>query len=80
VLAVGEVLARRYRHPSYVHQAVTAGASWAQIAEALVCSEDRARDDYRAWAEGQQQLWLYYDGKFGMDPTDYERALRRCSE
>src|SRR5215472_12299094 len=35
LLAVGEMLARHYRHPALVHQAVQSGATWRQVAEAV---------------------------------------------
>ena len=34
MLALGEVMARHYRHPAQVHHAVMAGATWEQIAAA----------------------------------------------
>ena len=34
LIALGKVIARHYRHPSHVHHAVLAGATWAQIAAA----------------------------------------------
>jgi hypothetical protein len=34
MLAVGEVIARHYRHPPQVHHTVTAGATWEQTAAA----------------------------------------------
>jgi len=80
VLALGELLARYYRHPTYVHHALTAGASWAQISGALGCGEGDAREAYRRWADGQHQLWRDYDCKFGMDAGEHARAVRRAAE
>jgi hypothetical protein len=80
ILAVGEVLARQYRHPVHVDEAVKAGASWSQVAEALGSDETEIRQRYREWAEGQHHLHAYYEGKFGMDDTEYAAAIRRASE
>ncbi len=80
ILAAGEVLARHYRHPAHVDQAVKAGASWSQIAEAVGSDEAHIRQQYREWAAGQHQLHIYYEGKLGMDDTEYAAAIRRASE
>ena len=56
MLALGERIARYYRHPSQVDKAVKAGASWAQIAAATGTTDEAARAAYREWAEGQHQL------------------------
>ena len=80
ILAAGEVLARYYRHPAYVDQAVKGGASWSQIAEAVGSDEEQVRQQYREWADGQHHLHVYYEGKFGMDDAEYAAAIRRASE
>jgi predicted TPR repeat methyltransferase len=80
ILAAGEVLARYYRHPADVDEAVKAGASWSQIAEAVGADEAQVRQQYREWADGQHDLHTYYEGKFGMDDTAYAAAIRRASE
>jgi hypothetical protein len=80
VLAVGEVLARHYRHPAHVDLAVKAGASWSQIAEAVGSDETRVRQQYREWAESQHWLHAEYEGKFGMNDADYAAAIKRASE
>lgn len=54
MLALGEFIARYYRHPSQVDKAVRAGASWDQVAAATGTSE-KARAAYRDWAEGQHR-------------------------
>ena len=56
LLALGEVIARHYRHPALVHHAVLGGATWAQIAAAAGGDPDQARQAYREWAEGQHRL------------------------
>ena len=47
LLANGEALARYYRHPSILHHAVKAGASWEQIGAARGGRAEQARQDYR---------------------------------
>jgi hypothetical protein len=80
ILALGEVLARHHRHPTYVDQALKAGASWARIAEAIGSDEAQARQQYREWADGQRELHAYYQGKLGMNDAEYAAAIRRASE
>jgi hypothetical protein len=80
VLALGEVLARHYRHPAYVDQAVKAGATWLQIAEAIGSGEAQARQHYREWADGQHDLYLYYKGQLGMGDAEHAAAIQRASE
>jgi hypothetical protein len=80
VLANGEAVARVYRHPYQVHQAVEAGAAWEQIAEATGTSEARARAEYREFAEGQHRLWRDYEGRYGLNDVEYGAALARAAE
>jgi hypothetical protein len=80
VLAFGEVLARYYRHPAYVDQAVKSGASWLQIAEAVGSDEAQARQQYREWADGQHDLYVHYEGRFGIDDSEHAAAINRASE
>ena len=69
MLALGERIARYYRHPSQVDKAVRAGASWAQIAAATGTTVDAARTAYRQWAEGQHKY-------AGMDDAEYAAAIK----
>lgn len=68
MLALGEVIARYYRHPSQIDRAVRAGASWDQIAAATGTSEEKARGAYREWAGGQHKY-------AGMSNATYAEAL-----
>ena len=68
MLALGERIARYYRHPSQVDKAVRAGARWEQIAAATGTTEDAARAAYREWAEGQHKY-------AGMSNATYVEAL-----
>jgi hypothetical protein len=83
VLASGEVVARVYRHPYQVHQALEAGATWQQIADATGISEDQARREYREFAEGQHKLWTGElggrQGRFGMDDDEHAAAIARAA-
>jgi hypothetical protein len=69
LLALGELLARYYTHPSRVHAAVRAGASWAQVAGARGTDEVTARRGYRAWDR---------TGKFGLDDAGHAAAVARA--
>jgi hypothetical protein len=78
MLALGERIARYYRHPSQVDKAVKAGASWAQIAAATGTTEDAARAAYREWAESLHQL--HADMGMGLDDGQYAAALKAADE
>jgi hypothetical protein len=80
ILAIGEMLSRHYRHPAHVQNAIKAGASWAQIAEATGSDEAQLRRAYREWADGQHRLHAYYDGKFGMNAAEHATAIGQASE
>jgi hypothetical protein len=80
ILAAGEMLARHYRHPALVHQAVVAGASWPRVAAATGADEAQVRQAYREWADGQHRLYADYEGKFGMDDAEHAAAIRRAAE
>ena len=71
MLALGERIARYYRHPSQVDKAVRAGASWQQVADATGTTPEAARAAYREWAEGQHKY-------AGMGDGEYSAALERA--
>ena len=76
LLALGERIARYYRHPSQVDKAVKAGASWAQIAAATGTTEEAARAGYRQWAGGQHRLRSDFPGgTIGLDDDEYAAAI-----
>jgi hypothetical protein len=79
-LAIGEVLARYYRHPSILDRAVTAGASWEQVGAARGTSADQARADYRQWADGQHHLLAWTEGQIGMSDADYAEMIARAAD
>ena len=77
-------MARVYRHPYQVHQALEAGATWEQIAEATGTDEARSRQEYRKFAEGQHRLWTGglggSAGRFGMNDAGYAAAIARVEQ
>ena len=79
-MAIGEVLARYYRHPSMLDRAVKAGASWEQIGAARGTSTDQARQDYCEWVEGQHNLLTWTEGRIGMSDAGYAKAIARASD
>jgi hypothetical protein len=77
-MAIGEALARYYRHPSMLDRAVRAGASWDEVGAARGTSAKQARRDYRAWADGQHHLHAWSGGRFGMSDAEYAEAKHRA--
>lgn len=73
LLALGEVIARYYRHPSQVDHAIRAGATWEQITAATGTTEEKARAAYREWAEGQHKY-------AGMDDATYAAAIAAAGD
>jgi hypothetical protein len=80
LLAAGEMLARYYRHPTLVHNAVQAGASWPEIAAATGSEEAKVRQDYREWADGQHRLYADYQGKFDLNDAEQAAAINRAAD
>jgi hypothetical protein len=78
MLALGEVIARYYRHPSQVHEAVKAGATWDQISAATGTTAGAARYAYREWAEGQHRL--HADIGLGLDDAEHAAAIEAAGE
>lgn len=78
-IAIGEALARYYRHPSMVHDAVQAGAGWEQIGAARGISAAQARAEYRQWAIGQHALHMD-TGRWGLDAGQYAAAMARAGD
>ena len=76
LIALGEVMARHYRHPAQVHDAVLAGATWEQIAAATGGGADQARRAYGQWAEGQHRLRQDFPrGTLGLGDEEYAAAV-----
>jgi len=65
-----------YRDPAYLHSALDAGATWAQLAEATGDDEATTRRRYREWAADQHRL--YARGTYeGLDDDQYTAAIKR---
>ena len=56
LLALGEVLARCFRHPAPVQRALAAGATWQQVADATGCTTGEALAAYLGWTDGRRQM------------------------
>ncbi|MGW2181298.1 hypothetical protein ACWCXX_25000 [Streptomyces sp. NPDC001732] len=58
-LALGEAIRRTIENhrPGDIHQALTLGATWSEVATALDISPDEARDLLRDWSDGQHHLY-----------------------
>jgi hypothetical protein len=80
LLALGEYLARSYKPSFEVDNALQAGATWAQIAEALDTDEAMARVAYRAWADGQHDMLGWTEGRLGMSDAEYAEVKARAGE
>ena len=77
LIALGEVMARHYRHPALVHYAVMAGATWEQIASATGGDAGEVRQDYRTWADGQHRLRSDFPGgTIGRADDEYAAAIK----
>jgi hypothetical protein len=62
-----------------IHQALTLGATWTQVAAALAIEAGQARELLRAYADSQRNLWLGYEEKgvkpVGLDADAYAAIL-----
>ena len=66
-----------YRDPAYLHGALDAGATWAQLAEATGDEEATTRRRYREWVADQHRL--YARGTYeGLDDDQYTAAIKRA--
>jgi hypothetical protein len=81
LIALGEVIARRYRHPANIYDAVMSEATWAQIAAATGGDPDQARHAYLAWAEEQHELRQQFPGgTIGLGDDEYTAAVKAAGE
>jgi hypothetical protein len=77
LLALGEVMARHYRHPALVHHAVVAGATWQQVAATTGGDVSQARQAYLDWAIGQRRLRQGFPGgTIGLGDDEYAAAIK----
>jgi hypothetical protein len=65
-----------YRDTAYLHGALDARATWAQLAEALGVDEAAARRRYREWAEDQHRQWTGARSQ-GLNDDEYAAAIKR---
>jgi hypothetical protein len=79
LLATAEYLARAYKPSFETDNALQAGASWAQVADALGTDEAAARAVYRAWADGQHDMLTWTEGRLGMSHAKYAEAMQRVA-
>ncbi|NEB60342.1 hypothetical protein G3I61_11470 [Streptomyces diastaticus] len=77
-LALGEAIRRTALHyrPSTVHEALELGATWNEVAAALDCTPDEARDVLRAYADGQRHLYEGYESE-GRRPIGFTAEQHR---
>jgi hypothetical protein len=81
LIALGERIARYYRHPALVHHAVTAGATWQQVAAATGTTAAAARAAYAEWAEEQHRLRQDFPGgTIGLGEDEYAAAIKAAGE
>jgi len=80
LLATAEHLARAYKPSFETENALRAGASWAQVADALGTDEAAARAAYRAWADGQHDMLTWTQGRLGMSHAEYAEATQRVAD
>lgn len=84
VLALRESIRRDIEHENgnRVHEALTLGATWRQVAAALDIDPGQARELLRAYANGQRRLWLGYEEEgikpFGFSADQHTAALALC--
>jgi hypothetical protein len=80
LIATGEYLSRAYKPSSEIDHALRAGATWAQVTDALDTSEAYARVAYRAWVDGQHDMFSWTEGRLGMSDAEYAEAVTRAGE
>lgn len=84
VLALREAIRRDldYGRGNRVHEALTLGATWTQVAAALDIPADEARAMLQEYADGQRNLWLGYEAErikpFGFTAEQHTEALALC--
>ena len=80
LLATAEYLARAYKPSFETDNALRAGASRAQVANALGADEAAARAAYRARADGQHDMLTWTAGRLGMGHAEYAEAMIRVAD
>ncbi|MDX3579941.1 hypothetical protein [Streptomyces sp. FL07-04A] len=84
VLALRESIRRDIEHGTgnRVHEALTLGATWRQVAAALGVDPGRAREVLRAYADGQRNMWRRNEAEgrkpFGFSADQHAAAVALC--
>lgn len=84
VLALRESIRRDVEHGTgnRIHEAMTLGATWTQVAAALDIEAGQARELLRAYADGQRRLWVGYEQEgikpFGFSADQHAAVLALC--
>lgn len=84
VLALRESIRRDIEHGTgcRVHEALTLGATWSQVAAALGVEAGQAREVLRAYADGQRNMWRRNEEEgrtpFGFSADQYAAVLALC--
>jgi hypothetical protein len=80
-IALDEYIARFYQPHYELDAALQAGATLAQVADALGCLPDEACERIRDWADGQHGRWARYaaegEYRFGLSDDAYAAVLAR---
>jgi hypothetical protein len=76
-IALDEYISRFYQPHYELDEAMKAGATLAQVADALGVPKEGVRARIRQWAEEQHWLLTTESAKFGMSDEDYQAVLRR---
>ncbi|MGW3910525.1 hypothetical protein ACWEBX_03220 [Streptomyces sp. NPDC005070] len=85
VLTLGESMRRDlgYERSGRMHTALTLGATWQQVAEALDLTPDEARAVLREYADTQRRSWLQYEAEgtkpFGFSAEQHADVLALCA-
>ncbi|MDX2973476.1 MULTISPECIES: hypothetical protein [Actinomycetes] len=84
VLALRESIRRDIEHGTgnRVHEALTLGATWRQVAAALDLDPGQAREVLRAYADGQRRMWVRNEEEgvkpLGFSADRHAAALALC--
>lgn len=84
VLALRESIRRDIEHGTgnRVHEALTLGATWSQVAAALDIEAGQARDVLRKYADGQRNMWVRNEEEgrkpLGFSADQHTAALALC--
>jgi hypothetical protein len=78
-LACAEVVARQMRDQALVYDALRAGATWAELADATGADADQVRGIFMRWLRGQRALYLERGPGWGISAHEYADGLRAAT-